>query len=174
MQNIINEQKLNPNLYEIIKRYPFNGKSNYLIDKFYIIGYDFPTLHYLLIENNVKDYIKEEENFVVSEFNDLLGSDNITKNNEKKSFFLPKDPPSILSEISSDYKKILPSFDNIKDIIFPNGCQFYYTNDDFVDDNSSKNLIDKSIAPRESISIFEMADNPKSKTKIPNSYNMVF
>ena len=174
MQNIINEQKLNPNLYEIIKRYPFNGKSKYLIDKFYIIGYDFPTLHYLLIENNVKDYIKEEENFVVSEFNDLLGSEIINKNNEKKSFFLPNDPPSILSEISSDYKKILPSFDNIKDIIFPNGCQFYYTNEDVVDDNSSKNLIDKSAAPRDSISIFDMVDAPKNKTKIPNSYNMVF
>ncbi len=174
MQNIINEQKLNPNLYEIIKRYPFNGKSNYLIDKFYIIGYDFPTLHYLLIENNVKDYIKEEKNFVVSEFNDLLGSDNINKTNEKKSFFLPKDPPSILSEISSDYKKILPNFDNIKDIIFPNGCQFYYTNEDVAEDNSSKNLIDKSVVQRDSASTFEMIDNPKNKTKIPNSYNMVF
>ena len=61
-----------------------------------------------------------------------------------------------------------------KDIIFPNGCQFYYTNEDVVDDNSSKNLIDKSAAPRDSISIFDMVDTPKNKTKIPNSYNMVF
>jgi len=174
MQNIINDQNRNPNLYEVIIRYPFNGKSSYLIDKFYIIGYDFPTLHYLLIENNIKDYIKEEENFVVSEFNDLLGSDNIIKNNDKKSFFLPNEPPSILSEISSDYKKMLPSFDNIKDIIFPNGCQFYYTNEDVIDDSSSKSLTDKSIAPRDSISIFELSDNSKNKTKIPSSYNMVF
>ena len=177
MQNIINEQNLNPNLYEIIKRYPFNGRSNYLIDKFFIIGYDFPTLHYLLIENDAKYYIKEEENFFASEFNDLLGSDNIIKNNEKKSFFLPKEPPSILSEISSDYKKKLPDFDLIKDIIFPNGSQFYYTDEDYVEDSNSKNMPNKSIDIRDSVSTYEILDNPnnpKNKTKNPNSYNVVF
>ena len=29
---------------EIIKRYPLNGRSNYLIDKFYIIGYDYCSI----------------------------------------------------------------------------------------------------------------------------------
>ena len=27
-----------------MKRYPFNGRSKYLIDKFFIIGYDYATL----------------------------------------------------------------------------------------------------------------------------------
>jgi hypothetical protein len=35
----------------LIKLYPFNGRSPYLIDKFYIIGYNYLTLHKLLIEN---------------------------------------------------------------------------------------------------------------------------
>jgi hypothetical protein len=36
--NII-KTKLKEGKIEIIKRYPFNGKTKYLIDKFYIIGY---------------------------------------------------------------------------------------------------------------------------------------
>ena len=32
-----------------MKRYPFNGRSKYLIDKFYLIGYDWKIL--ILLEN---------------------------------------------------------------------------------------------------------------------------
>ena len=54
-----------------IKRYPFNGRSKYLIDKFYIIGYNSQTLNKLLFSNDndnnlskyiILDEIEEEKN----------------------------------------------------------------------------------------------------------------
>ena len=47
-----NENISNSYLDEKILRYPFNGRSKYLIDKFYIIGYDSKTLYQNLIEDN--------------------------------------------------------------------------------------------------------------------------
>ena len=35
-----NGNKIDPKKNNLIKLYPFNGRSPYLIDKFYIIGYD--------------------------------------------------------------------------------------------------------------------------------------
>ena len=52
------------NIYKEIKRYPFNGRSNYLIDKFYIIGYNISTLHKLLLEEN-GDYLSK--NIIIPE-----------------------------------------------------------------------------------------------------------
>ena len=38
----------------LITLYPFNGRSPYLIDKFYIIGYNYLTLEKTLIKNTPK------------------------------------------------------------------------------------------------------------------------
>ena len=41
-ENGFSESK--PNISQKILRYPLNGRSSYLIDKFYIFGYDYMTL----------------------------------------------------------------------------------------------------------------------------------
>jgi hypothetical protein len=89
-----------------IKLYPFNGRSRYLIDKFYIIGYNYFTLSKLLITNNQK--INEEE-----------------RGEYPKRFNLDEEP-YILNEITSDYSKEgLPNETIIK-MIFPKKVDFFY------------------------------------------------
>ena len=46
------KQRRESHISGFIKRYPFNGHSKYLIDKFYIMGYNAPTLNKLLFEEN--------------------------------------------------------------------------------------------------------------------------
>ena len=46
----------------LITLYPFNGQSPYLIDKFYIIGYNYLTLEKLLINETPKIIFKEKKN----------------------------------------------------------------------------------------------------------------
>ena len=36
----------------IVKRYPFNGRSKYLIDRFYIIGFRPNQIHKIIFQNN--------------------------------------------------------------------------------------------------------------------------
>ena len=80
----MNDSKKNNNSKnENIKLYPFNGRSPYLIDRFYIIGYNYSTLHQLLIEHTP---VNIEESKDVYLFN-------------------LEEEPSILNEIVSDYKK---------------------------------------------------------------------
>ena len=139
MQNIINEKQLRPNLYDTIERYPFNGKSKYLIDKFYVIGYDNDVCHKLLIEKRFKDLIEEKTEILIdSEVSEYLGNkkDNLY---EPKSFFLTSNPPSLLNEISSDYKKEMPDFEIIKNMIFPNGSEFIYIMEDYKKEHFQNN-----------------------------------
>ena len=52
----------------MIKRYPFNGRSKYLIDRFYIIGFRPNQIHKIIFQNsqnmqilqNVAKKVKEE------------------------------------------------------------------------------------------------------------------
>ena len=176
MQNIINEKELNPNLFDTIKRYPFNGRSKYLIDRFYIIGYEYNTIHRLLIGSQIKDIIKEEPSLNNSDFNDLMGAKKIQKD-EFKKIKIPNSPPSLLNEIASDYQKQMPDFDIIRNMIFPNGCDFYYSFD-ICNEDSYKNIKETEYIRTTVSSIkSDISYDPKKKNKkkkLPNSYNVVF
>ena len=97
----------------LIKLYPFNGRSPYLIDKFYIIGYNYLTLHKLLIENFPKSIGEENEK-------------------ETKDFhkFTIDEEPDILNEITSDYNKVGLPNEAIINMIYPKKLDFYYTSED--------------------------------------------
>ena len=101
---------------KMIKRYPFNGRSNYLIDKFYTIGFDYLSLNKLLFE--------------------YLNFDEQATPDEKPKRFTFGQNPSIINEISSDYSKECLPQDQIIDIIFPNEICFYYV----VESNESKSF----------------------------------
>ena len=119
-----NIENINKNLSQTILRYPFNGRSKYLIDKFYIMGFDSKTLYRNLIENNMDDSINKSNSSLNISIEDLFSKSEIKKS--PQIFHIP-DPPTILNEITSDYKKQVPDKDLIKDMIFPNKLDFYYT-----------------------------------------------
>ena len=99
---------------DLIKLYPFNGRSTFLIDKFYIIGYDYLTLHKLLIENTPK-YIQDNKD---KEF--------------KEPYKLNIDEePNILNEFTSDYKKAGLPNETILKMIYPKNINFYYFSEEF-------------------------------------------
>ena len=127
MDNVLKDDLLkdskSSNTLGIMKRYPFNGSSKYLIDKFYIIGYDSPTLNKILIKQDL-DFMKKSS----------ISTDNIPF--EKNSDIFPQEfkitePPFIINEISSDYSKEVLDIDMIIEMIFPNKPSFYYVEEDF-------------------------------------------
>jgi len=94
---------------DLIKLYPFNGRSTFLIDKFYIIGYDYLTLHKLLIEKTPK-YIQDNKDKELKEPHKL-------KIDEE---------PNILNEFTSDYKKAGLPNETILKMIYPKNLNFYF------------------------------------------------
>ena len=158
---------------EIIKRYPLNGRSNYLIDKFYIIGYDYLTIKKYLYNKTEFENIKKQ----------------IIDEEKTKSKFIPfylNDPPYLLNEFSSDYEKEGLEFDMIKDMIIPNKLYFYYTENDYIPKSPGKfnkkkgqlkSGIKLELSEIELLNNFYLYDkDPKEKNGInfPESYNVVF
>ena len=96
----------------LIPLYPFNGRSSYLIDKFYIIGYNYITLEKLLITSTPK-IIEEEKDKDFKE--------------PKWSSFIIEEDPTILNEITNDYNKEGLDSKTILQMIFPHKLKCYYT-----------------------------------------------
>ena len=95
-----------------ITLYPFNGRSPYLMDKFYIIGYNYLTLKKMLIENTPK-IIEEEKDKDFKE--------------PRWSSFPIEEEPTILNEITNDYNKEGLDSKTIMQMIFPHKLKVYYT-----------------------------------------------
>ena len=118
------EEKKESKISKLIKRYPFNGRSSYLIDKFYIMGYNIPTLHKLLYEDNDDNLSKH---IIIDK----------KQNDEEKnkttlivqSFHL-KEEPILLNEFASDFNKECLDINIIKDMILPNKLTFYFSEEE--------------------------------------------
>ena len=96
----------------LITLYPFNGRSSYLIDKFYIMGYNYIMLKKLLIDNTPNEIEKAKD----KGFKEPLWG----------SFTLEEDP-IILNEIANDYdKECLPS-QSLLQMVFPHKLKCFYT-----------------------------------------------
>ena len=159
---------------EIIKRYPLNGRSNYLIDKFYIIGYDYCSIKKHLYDDSELEDIKKQIKTLDEE--------------KTKSKFIPfylDDPPYLLNEFSSDYEKEGLDFDMIKDMIIPNKLYFYYSENDYTPKSpakfkrkaQSKSGIPFDFSEKDLSNNFDIYEkDPKEKNGInfPESYNVIF
>ena len=163
-------------LFDTIKKYPFNGRSKYLIDKFYIIGYDNLTLNKLLFKSNIRDLIySNKQNISVDEdYNEFMG---VKKEAKGLKSIIIDEVPSLLNEISSDYSKPVPDIDLIIDMIFPNKPKFYY----HCSPNEKSDLPNEKFEGRSSkLSSFSRmsvkSDGIKNKhiINIPETYNVVF
>ena len=137
-----------------IKRYPFNGRSEYLIDKFYIIGYNASTLNKLLFEDN-----SDPEN--LSKYIILDKIEEEKKSSNLQSFHFEQDP-IILNEISSDFDKKCLNYDIMKSMIFPNNMSLYYSEEDNKEKDKEK-LKEKEKGYNDNIednfSVYEYNDN---------------
>ena len=128
MENIkgLNEMnsKLKDEKFGLIKKYPFNGRSLYLIDKFYILGYEPELIYKLLILN------KENKLFLTDiakklKAEDSQNNNNITKPRKIKTKIALDEMPTLINEISNDYKKKVPDIDLITSMLFPNKINIY-------------------------------------------------
>jgi hypothetical protein len=126
------------NFLGTMKRYPFNGRSKYLIDKFFIIGYDYATLHKLLIKRKL-DFI---QNSSKNNEEELLEKN---RNRKLPQEFEVSEPPLLINEISSDYNKEVLDIDLIIEMIFPNKPKFYYVEEDLDPDNNKPNNSTKNM-----------------------------
>ena len=126
--NLINESNNKEN--EKIYRYPFHGKSKYLIDKLYIIGYDNQTLNKYLIKKDNNDFKIEDFDDIYSPKNrgsklyitklSQTGSKELNNRNENINSFSLPESPSLLNEIINDYNKKVLDIDITINMIFPN------------------------------------------------------
>ena len=104
-----NSQKLpNKESDKKIPLYPFNGRSSYLIDKFYIMGYNYLT---------IKKYLYNNENLKkILEVNKLNKENNNDSDLQK---FNIEENPKVLNEFTNDYEKESMEIDTIMEMIFP-------------------------------------------------------
>ena len=153
-----------------IKRYPFNGRSEYLIDKFYIMGYNFLTLNKLLFEDN-----NDKENLSKNIILDKIDEDKKSSSLNLQPFHLSQEP-SILSEISSDYDKKCLNYDIMKDMISPNKLLLYYSEEDTKEYRAKEKEKEKEKEDNDNIAdnfcIYEKYDN--FNNDLLKSYCVIF
>ena len=161
-----NDGKMNKiNIPQKIPRYPLNGHSNYLFDKFYIFGYNELTLKkYLYNDENIKNFIsfdkKQEENkfikFQIDEF------------------------PILLNEFTSNYEKECLEIDMIRDMILPKKINFYYIEEEKSSKSPDKRRKRENNNNSKHSSFYTNDNNEKyylfdeSKKEVPPSYNVIF
>ena len=108
----------------IIKKYPYNGRSKYLIDKLYILGYEPNEILKILLQN--KEYKKELINFAKkTKSEESQNSNNLKMFQKSRNKIMINEMPTLLNEISNDYKKIMPDIDLITNMLFPNKIEIY-------------------------------------------------
>ena len=118
------EEKKESKISKLIKRYPFNGRSNYLIDKFYIIGYNIPTLHKLLFEDNDDNLSK----YII--LDKKQNDEEKSKSSLNVQSFHLNEEPILLNEFASDFNKECLDINMIKDMILPNKITFYFSEEE--------------------------------------------
>ena len=141
----------------LIKLYPFNGRSPYLIDKFYIIGYNYLSLRKILIDNTPK----------------VIEEDNEKETKEPHKFNIEEEP-YILNEIVSDYNKVGLPNETILSMIYPKKLDFYYTSEEVPPSALKRSIATNlfSINPKDSCKI-EFKKN-KNVPNYPKSIKVVF
>ena len=156
----IEEDSQKPEKDNLITLYPFNGRSPYLIDKFYIIGYNYLTLEKSLIKNIPKEIQKEKEK-------DLK--------EPHWYYFTLEEDPIILNEITNDYDKECLDDKSLLQMIFPHKVKCAYTweeNNNSVTKNSlPNNTLNKNDDDNNNFSKIEFRH---SKLNEPSSYKVVF
>ena len=173
-------EKLGQENPQKILRYPLNGRSSYLIDKFYILGYNYHTLQkYLYKDENLKKILEEIK----------LNKENGNDSDLQK--FNIGENPKLLNEFVSDYEKESMDIDTIMEMMFPKKIKLYLSENKKIYSNSpeKKNkkgdntdlenaLINNDFLSDDNFYIFgerEDEENINNKKEYMNkSYNVIF
>ena len=152
-----------------IPRYPLNGRSSYLIDKFYIIGYNHSTIE--------KYFFKDEI------FQKILDGKKLNKENSNNldlQQFHIEENPKLLNEFSSDYGKEIIDIDIIMEMMFPKKIKFYFSESKKINleekNKEGKNdLIKDELFINENFCDFEDEKNINNKKELLSKrYNIIF
>lgn len=152
IEEIIQNQKGN-----LITLYPFNGSSPFLIDKFYIIGYNYLTLEKLLITETPKE-IKEEKDKDLKE--------------PRWGFFSFDEEPTILNEITNDYAKEGLDSKTILQMIYPHKLKCYYTWEDNI--IISRRTVVRRDYNNDDENNFKKIEFRKKRNDEPMGYRVIF
>ena len=153
----VKESIISKNIY----RYPFNGRSNYLIDKFYIIGYNIPTINKLLFEENDDENLSKNINIIKNQSEE---EKNKSSSLNLQAFNLNEDP-ILLNEFASDFQKECLDFNMIRDMILPNKIRLYYSEQDLSSYlKESRDINDNEIDEFEQYEELDFTDNDYLKT----------
>ena len=150
-----------------IPRYPLNGRSNYLIDKFYIIGYNQAT---------IKKYLFSDDEAIKKI---LLENKNSKENSSDSDFqkFTIEENPILLNEFSSDYEKESMDIDTIIEMILPKKINLYFTekkNKKGENINNENDMSNNDISFNEDFFIFEETENINYRKELKSkSYNVI-
>ena len=150
-----------------IPRYPLNGRSNYLIDKFYIIGYNQTTIKKYLFSDDeaIKKILLENKN----------NKENSNDSDLQK--FTIEENPILLNEFSSDYEKESMDIDTIIEMILPKKINFYFSekkNKKGENINNENDMSNNDTSFNEDFFIFEETENINYKKELKSkSYNVI-
>ena len=170
----MNESPTQNNTYKDEKkatRYPYNGRSKYLIDKFLILGYEKETI--------LKNLIYQE--LPINQNNNKSNEDDKSTQSLKEFEF--NEFPSLINEISNDYSKEILDIDLIIEIIFPKKQIIYYkeTNNNPKIKECYSNVVDVQSPSRDDSLISPISkkyniceEEDDDEEFLPKSYNMVF
>ena len=142
-----------------IKRYPFNGRSNYLIEQFSIIGYNYPTLEKLLYSKRNQDNLSSH---IILDNNQTIDNKSKSGSSLNLQAFHLDEEPILLNNFSSDYSKSTLDFKVVKEMILPNNLTLYYSEDDPSNKTEKKDEDNDDFEVYEKDDIF---DNPLLQIK---------
>ena len=172
MDNAHNSQQNEVNSEQKILRYPLNGRSSYLIDKFYIFGYNYLTLKkYLYNDEKIKNILNEINK---------KHHNKISFNNEDFQKFHLKELPVLINEFTSDYEKECLDIDMIREMIMPKNVNLYYLEEEKELEKKSKKRLSNSVMDNNNkdgendIYNFCIFDKNNNKEINPQSYNVIF
>ena len=145
--NQIDSSNINENK---ILRYPFYGKSKYLIDKLYIIGYDNATINKYLNENKKKIRKNEMNDNIDTSIKMMRYSSKINQSKEIIPIFdninqySISEKPILINEIVNNYNKESSDIDIVIDMIFTNEPIYYSVKENKKDLSPEKNVRNNS------------------------------
>ena len=152
-------EDVNTKKENLITLYPFNGHSPYLIDKFYIIGYNHLTLEKLLINNTPKVIAEEKEKDMKEPHN---GS------------FEMEEEPMILNEFTNDYIKEGLDSKTIIQMIYPNKLKCYYTWEENTSYMLKRTIRTKVFNLEDDINDFPQVEFNSSSGEVPKGSRVIF
>ena len=160
-----------------ILRYPLNGRSSYLIDKFYIIGYNHSTIQkYLYKDENLKKILEENK----------LNKENSGDLDLQK--FNIEENPKVLNEFVSDYEKESMDIDTIMEMMLPKKINLYFSenkkmyskspekkNKKGENINLENDIINSDYLMEDNFCIFDEEENINFKKELLSKYyNVIF